>query len=114
MLLSFLAGVLLHMAPLPPVEYIRNRDSVIRFVEDANTITNCGVSTYGQIVACAGVNNDWIIMPNPCMFPDDPYARVLCHELGHNNGWPSDHPNPREFLPETPAPQTSPQTRPEK
>jgi len=33
-----------------------------------------------------------IIAPNPCSFPDtDAYARILCHEIGHANGWPSTH-----------------------
>jgi antirestriction protein ArdC len=31
-------------------------------------------------------------MPNPCAFPDsDAYAHLLCHELGHANGWPPTH-----------------------
>jgi hypothetical protein len=33
-----------------------------------------------------------VIMPNPCSFPDsDAYAHLLCHELGHLNGWPATH-----------------------
>ena len=33
-----------------------------------------------------------VVMPNPCTFPDsDAYAHLLCHELGHLNGWPSTH-----------------------
>ncbi len=33
-----------------------------------------------------------VIMPNPCAFPaSDAYAHMLCHELGHANGWPSTH-----------------------
>lgn len=33
-----------------------------------------------------------VIMPNPCSFPKtDTYAHMLCHELGHANGWPSTH-----------------------
>ena len=33
-----------------------------------------------------------LIMPNPCNFPDtDAYAHLLCHELGHVNGWPATH-----------------------
>jgi hypothetical protein len=32
------------------------------------------------------------IMPNPCDYPaTDAYAHMLCHELGHANGWPSTH-----------------------
>ena len=33
-----------------------------------------------------------MVMPNPCNFPDtDRYAHLLCHELGHANGWPPTH-----------------------
>jgi hypothetical protein len=32
-----------------------------------------------------------VIAPNPCSFPADPYARLLCHEIGHANGWPASH-----------------------
>jgi hypothetical protein len=40
-----------------------------------------------------------LVMPNPCTFPrDDEYARLLCHELGHANGWPASHgPGPAEL-----------------
>ena len=40
---------------------------------------------------------DRVIMPNPCSFPQtETYARMLCHELGHANGWPSTHGDPPE------------------
>ena len=33
-----------------------------------------------------------IILPNPCTFPEtDRYAALLCHELGHANGWTMNH-----------------------
>lgn len=33
-----------------------------------------------------------IVAPNPCAYPDtDAYAHLLCHELGHANGWPRTH-----------------------
>ena len=33
-----------------------------------------------------------IIAPNPCSYPQsDAYAHLLCHELGHANGWPATH-----------------------
>lgn len=31
-----------------------------------------------------------IIMPNPCPERGD-YAKLMCHEIGHANGWPADH-----------------------
>ena len=32
-----------------------------------------------------------VIMPNPCDYSTETYARMLCHELGHINGWPLTH-----------------------
>ena len=35
---------------------------------------------------------DRIVLPNPCEFAEtDRYAAMLCHELGHANGWTSLH-----------------------
>jgi hypothetical protein len=40
--------------------------------------------------ACASGRR--ITMPNPCDYPaGDEYAALLCHELGHLNGWPATH-----------------------
>jgi hypothetical protein len=40
--------------------------------------------------ACASGHR--LVMPNPCSYPDsDAYAHLLCHELGHANGWPPTH-----------------------
>ena len=36
-----------------------------------------------------------VVLPNPCTFPQsDGYARMLCHELGHANGWSANHDEP--------------------
>lgn len=33
-----------------------------------------------------------VVAPNPCTYPpSDAYAHMLCHELGHVNGWPPTH-----------------------
>lgn len=32
-----------------------------------------------------------VIVPNPCLFDDEPFAHLLCHEAGHVNGWPATH-----------------------
>lgn len=44
--------------------------------------------------ACSsGPHPNTIYAPNPCAFPaGDDYARLLCHELAHLNGWPESHP----------------------
>lgn len=32
-----------------------------------------------------------VTMPNPCDFPAERFAALLCHELGHVNGWSGNH-----------------------
>jgi hypothetical protein len=29
--------------------------------------------------------------PDPCLYPNEAFARLLCHEKGHVNGWPPTH-----------------------
>lgn len=45
-----------------------------------------------DVIACSlvGRNIKGIIIRNPCTAPGT-YARDLCHEIGHLNGWPADH-----------------------
>lgn len=45
-------------------------------------------------IACTGEKKHTTVMalPNPCAFADfDFYAAIVCHELGHANGWPASH-----------------------
>lgn len=40
-------------------------------------------------LACAGREDrfDVLYLPNPCGYPDDPYAVLMCHELAHLQSW---------------------------
>jgi hypothetical protein len=39
-----------------------------------------------------GKGHAFLIAANPCLAARrDLYAAILCHELGHLNGWPSTH-----------------------
>lgn len=37
-------------------------------------------------VACAGIGRKWAVLPHGCLFADA-YSGLVCHELGHINGW---------------------------
>lgn len=50
--------------------------------------------TQGIILACTrrSIFGQWqTILPDPCIIANDPYAGLVCHELGHVNGWPIYH-----------------------
>jgi hypothetical protein len=77
---------------VPPPKY-RGNAVVTVYFEDPNQIQ----TEMTHNVACKGtffayqVNKE-MHMPNPCTYPKtDAYARLLCHELGHRNGWPAWH-----------------------
>jgi hypothetical protein len=87
---------------LPPPQYQGNpRPSVIIIVDNTNSEDACGVAEKGfRLMACTGTGLygvPHITMPNPCTYPErlDPYsyAHLLCHEIGHANGWNSKHDN---------------------
>lgn len=86
-----------HMAPLPNSDYggLPRREVSITFKDPVAVHLLCGgeLNKNYQIFACAGVNRNWIIMPDPCRHTEESYARLLCHELGHTKGWPANHPN---------------------
>lgn len=93
-----------HMPPLPPSEYVNSpakREVQVTFKSPLAVHLACGgeLPSEWQIYACAGVNKDWIIMPDPCKYKDESYARLMCHELGHTKGWPKDHPNAEAYEP---------------
>lgn len=78
----------------PPERYQGNtRASEIRFAspDEVDRIRNNGVPTCGYRVRACEIDGR-LVMPNPCTFTQiEPYAHLLCHEVGHLNGWPLTH-----------------------
>ena len=103
-----------HMAPLPPEQYQVpiNEEVKITFKDPIAVHQLCGGELYKgyQIFACAKVGGPWIIMPDPCRYKDESYARLMCHELGHTKGWPADHPNAIPYVFPTAEVPSIPQT----
>lgn len=105
-----------HMPALPPVNYTGASTKEIRidFKNPISVHIACGGDIFEftnqshQIFACAGVDKDWIVMPDPCAHKDESYARLLCHELGHTKGWPGSHPDAVPFKAKDQQPQPQP------
>lgn len=82
---------------MPPPQYRGDvRAVVITTSTQAETDAGCGKAAPSMAnAACAKVgpgNEPYVIIPNPCRFaeraPDgELYAAMLCHELGHVQGW---------------------------
>lgn len=77
---------------MPPVEFRGNARVEIQFVDSANLSSSCGGGASLKM-GCRSTRDGVIYMPNPCELVEQNqrYADVLCHELGHANGWAGDH-----------------------
>ena len=74
-----------------PVEYIGPAAAKILFLYPEGVESLCLGAGVGPVppgrtvVACA--QDDVIVMPDPCLYRDDSYAKLLCHEKAHILGW---------------------------
>jgi hypothetical protein len=76
---------------IPPQRYQGDTGAVVIFANAASIAAMCGAT---NLIACAGKKDGTpiIAVPNPCLFANsDLYAAILCHEMGHVNGWPAAH-----------------------
>jgi hypothetical protein len=47
----------------------------------------CATEWDDEVFACARPWKNQVLMPNPCLYPKEAYASVLCHEMAHLKGW---------------------------
>jgi hypothetical protein len=83
------------VAPLPPAHMRGDAMATVAFTADPERL--CGKPPKGARVA--GCLRQYpggasiMVVPNPCPFATtEPYARILCHEIGHVHGWKHDAP----------------------
>lgn len=106
---SLLAGCMT-VAPLEPVknaplEYRGDNTVAVEFVSPMLVGARCaqrGAHIFGvpQINSMGCGDDRMITMPNPCQtLTSGWYARLLCHELAHANGWSRTHEG-GSFLPD--------------
>lgn len=79
----------------PPVAYQKDVTVQVEFASRQAMQVSCqrlfGQPPTGSAIEACNTGSK-IVMPNPCTFPkEDRYAQLLCHEIGHANGWPSTH-----------------------
>lgn len=84
---------------LPPARFRGDAEATVHFVaaDQIGPICAPGLPPLqcGYVwSACTAIDPPRVMtVPNPCTRPDDAYAALLCHELGHVNGWPATHGN---------------------
>lgn len=78
----------------PPKHDQGDAVAVVSFVTDTDAACRqlgADVSANVGIAGCA--KGATVILPNPCAWPNESdYRDIACHELGHRNGWPPNHP----------------------
>lgn len=86
------AGCGEHDRGLPPQEFRRDGEARIAFHDYADAeCRRRGLVHRTGVVNLACEQNGEIVMPNPCAWGErSDYADLLCHELGHVNGWRHD------------------------
>ena len=80
--------------PNPPVQYRGDTHADAHFVSQAKLQVLCQmkVEVGKTLLGCARSNPREVFISNPCQSLDQLWAKEFCHELGHVNGWPEDHP----------------------
>jgi len=115
-LASIIALMIIPPRPTPPDEFRMGTSSIVYFVDSQEEMNKICTEAVGSppgknmvYLGCAGyaksnktlnmfVGQDDVpvmFVSNPCLYPEEKYARHVCHEMGHINGWPGDHPNPQ-------------------
>lgn len=76
----------------PPSRYWADASAYVSFVSPSRIDAMCGEKHDPKhpLEACQQGNR--IILPNPNSVPAELFARLAAHELGHQNGWPGNHP----------------------
>jgi hypothetical protein len=75
----------------PPVGYQGSVSAAVHFMDQAAVAAICEERGLSLTAACAEIGGSQIWIENPCDWPGDSYAQLLCHEIGHINGWPANH-----------------------
>jgi hypothetical protein len=79
----------------PPARFQADRRHIdVAFLSGPALAAVCGTPKLPGAYYFGCSNGGWIAIENPCQQQaSDRYARELCHELGHLNGWPANHPH---------------------
>lgn len=79
--------------PVPPKRYQGPFNANVQTTNDSVKAcrTATTVNEVGPAIACSV--SRFIVMPNPCSWPNhELYAELFRHEGAHVNGYPADHP----------------------
>ena len=76
----------------PPKQFQGATVAQVEFLPSHEIIPRC-IERGAMILANACADTELITITNPCAYQGESYAKRLCHELGHINGWDAGHRN---------------------
>ena len=76
----------------PPARYQSDTTANVEFLAAERIIPRC-LERGAMILANACADRSLITITNPCAYQGESYAKRLCHEIGHVNGWDAGHKN---------------------
>ena len=82
-------GSTLYSDSTPPVRFQGDDVAVVIMVQ--SVAPYCGTSARPDMTLIACSNKNTIVVQNPCLFDNESFAHILCHEKGHISGWPGTH-----------------------
>ena len=82
---------------LPPRRFQNDVTVTVRFESEERVAKDCAVGLppppTGQQYGGCNLPNGVMVLPNACSSnPTSELDITTCHEIGHANGWPPDHP----------------------
>lgn len=85
----------------PPARFQRDTTASVEFMAAERIILRC-IERGAVVLANACSDTKLITITNPCAYQGESYAKRLCHEIGHVNGWDAKH---RDIAPASESPQ---------
>lgn len=80
---------------MPPERFRQENSAKVLFVRDVTPVCRQTPPKGLRVIACTvrlRGGETIVVMPHPCdTAHSDRYALIACHELGHVNGWSSEH-----------------------
>lgn len=72
---------------MPPAHYRGDAAASVVFRDQSKLEELCGKAPTGKMwLGCQ--EGKTVVLPNPCPYADrEWYAFIVCHEVGHLNGW---------------------------
>jgi hypothetical protein len=85
----------------PPAQFRKGTTATVEFLAAHEIIPRC-IERGAKVLANACADTRTITITNPCEYPGESYAKRLCHEMGHINGWNTAH---QDIRPASESPQ---------